>query len=676
MADPSTYRPAPGTIPTDPGVYRFRDDNGRVVYVGKARSLRSRLNSYFADFASLHPRTQSMLQAASSVDWVVVANEVEALALEFTWIKEFDPRFNVKYRDDKSYPYLAVTVGEAFPRASVVREPKRKGTRYFGPYAHAWAIRETLDELSKVFGVRTCRDGVYRRAAQMGRPCLLGYIDKCTAPCVGRIDEQDYRERVDDLCRFLSGNTRPFVRSLEESMRAAAERQDYEEAARLRDRLGALRRAMERNAVVLSDGTDADLIAVHDDPLELGVQIFHVRDGRLLGERSLIVEKAEELPFGGYLERIVQQLYAGRDRSGVEIESARPAREVLLCGKTADPLALQQWLSDRRGSAVDLRIPQRGDKRVLMDTALANAADALARHRLKRSNDLTARSEALAELQTYLELDEAPLRIECIDISTLQGTDTVASLVVFEDGLPRKADYRTFAIRTPGADDLASVREVVERRFTARSQPVGESETQDGSVRQTFAYPPGLLVIDGGAPQVAAAQSALTEVGAGDIPVVGLAKRLEEVWPPNSTDPVILPRTSEALYLLQRVRDEAHRTAIAFHRKRRSARARRSALDDIPGLGEVKAKALVKHFGSVKAIKAATLEDLQTVPGIGPALAATISGALASGSAQDMDSAVPAGPGGPGRPVEPVQPVQPVQPADDEPVIEAGADHG
>lgn len=649
MADPSTYRPAPGTIPTEPGVYRFRDDHDRVVYVGKARSLRSRLNSYFADFASLHPRTQSMLQAAASVDWVVVANEVEALALEFTWIKEFDPRFNVKYRDDKSYPYLAVTVGEAFPRASVVREPKRKGTRYFGPYAHAWAIRETLDELSKVFGVRTCRDGVYRRAAQMGRPCLLGYIDKCAAPCVGRIDEQDYRERVDDMCRFLSGNTRPFVRALEESMRAAAERQDYEEAARLRDRLGALRRAMERNAVVLSDGTDADLLAVHDDPLELGVQIFHVRDGRLLGERSLIVEKAEDLPFGGYLERIVQQVYAGRDRSGVEIDSARPAREVLVSGEVADASALEQWLADRRGGTVELRIPRRGDKRALMETALANAADALARHRLKRSTDLTARSEALAELQEYLDLAEAPLRIECIDISTLQGTDTVASLVVFEDGLPRKSDYRTFAIRTPGADDLASVREVVERRFAPRQEGTQTTPEQVAPTRSTFAYPPGLLVIDGGAPQVAAAQRALTEVGAGDIPVVGLAKRLEEVWPPDCPDPVILPRTSEALYLLQRVRDEAHRTAISFHRKRRSARSRSSALDSVPGLGKVKAKALLKHFGSVKAIKAATRQDLQAVPGIGPALADTICQALASGTSNGLGQG---------------------------PVLEAGADHG
>jgi len=570
-----------------------------------------------------------MLQAASSVDWVVVANEVEALALEFTWIKEFDPRFNVKYRDDKSYPYLAVTVGERFPRASVVREPRKKGTRYFGPYAHAWAIRQTLDELSKVFGVRTCRDGVFRRAEQMGRPCLLGYIDKCSAPCVGRIDESEYRTRVEDLCRFLAGNTGPFVKSLESAMAQAAERQDYEEAARLRDRLGALRRAMERNAVVLSDGTDADLIAVHDDELELGVQTFHIREGRLVGERSFIVEKAEELPLGGYIERIVQQVFAGRDRSGVEIDSARPAREVLLSHQAVDPAALSQWLAARRGSPVELRVPQRGDKRSLMDTALANASDALGRHRLKRSSDLTARSEALAQLQEYLELNEAPLRIECIDISTLQGTDTVASLVVFEDGLARKGEYRTFTIRTAGADDLTAVAEVVTRRFAQRTK-ANDDETLGPS--PTFAYPPGLLVIDGGAPQVAAAQQALMESGASEIPVVGLAKRLEEVWTPDSRDPIILPRTSEALYLLQRIRDESHRTAIAFHRKKRSARTRASALDGIAGLGEVRAKALLKHFGSVRAIRQASVEQLQEVSGIGPALADSIAQALASAS--------------------------------------------
>lgn len=622
MSDPSLYRPPPGTIPTSPGVYRFRDNEGRVLYVGKARSLRSRLNSYFADFASLHPRTQSMLSASSSVDWVVVANEVEALALEFTWIKEFDPRFNVKYRDDKSYPYLAVSVAEEFPRAAVVREPRRKGTRYFGPFAHAWAIRETLDELSKVFGVRTCRDGVYRRAAQLGRPCLLGYIDKCTAPCVGRIEAPAYRERVEDMCRFLAGNTRPFVRRLETAMKEAADRQDYEEAARVRDRLGALRRAMERNAVVLDDGTDADVIALHDDVLEIGVQVFHVRSGRLVGERGFVVEKAEDLPLSGYLEKVIQRLYVARD--GIEIDSARPPKEILVSSEPEDTEVLIAWLSDRRQGPVTIRVPQRGDKRALMDTAAANAAGVLARHRLKRSSDLTARSEALSELQEYLQLAEAPLRIECIDVSTLQGTDTVASLVVFEDGLPRKRDYRSFLIRTPGADDLTAVREVVTRRFTHRAEQDEE--------RRTFAYPPGLLVIDGGAPQVAAAQQALTELGAGDIPVVGLAKRLEEVWPPDSEDPIILPRTSEALYLLQRIRDEAHRTAVAFHRKRRSARHRRSALDDVPGLGQVKAQALLRHFGSVKAVAAADEAELLEVPGIGQALASAIVRALASES--------------------------------------------
>lgn len=632
MTDPSSYRPESGTIPTGPGVYRFRDHLGRVIYVGKARSLRSRVNSYFADFATLHPRTQSMVTAASSVDWVVVANEVEALALEFTWIKEYDPRFNVKYRDDKSYPYLAITVGERFPRAAVVREPRRKGTRYFGPYAHAWAIRETLDELSKVFGIRTCRDGVFKRAAQLGRPCLLGYIDKCSAPCVGRIDEDHYRERVDDMCKFLAGNTRPFIRQLETAMSDAATRQEYEEAARLRDRLGALRRAMERNAVVLDDGTDADVVALHDDALEIGVQVFHVRSGRLVGERSFIVEKAEDISLGGYVERVLQRLYAGRE--GVEIDSARPPREVLVSAEPEDGAAVGGWLAERRGGLVDVRIPQRGDKRALMETAVNNAREALSRHRLKRSSDLTARSEALAELQDYLQLNEAPLRIECIDISTLQGTDTVASLVVFEDGLPRKADYRSFIIRTLRADDLAAVREVVERRFAHQST---------GQERRTFAYPPGLLVIDGGAPQVAAAQQALTDIGAGDIPVVGLAKRLEEVWPPDSAEPIILPRTSEALYLLQRVRDEAHRTAIALHRKRRSSRQRRSALDDIPGLGEVKAKALIRHFGSVKAIKNASIEELQAVSGIGPTLATAINQALAS-DAVDVDDATSAFP--------------------------------
>jgi len=458
---------------------------------------------------------------------------------------------------------------------------------------------------------------------------------------VGRIDEEHYRQRVDDMSRFLGGQTDAFIKDMRASMEQASMRQDYEQAGRWRDRMGALTRAMERNAVVLGDSTDADVVALYDDPLEVGVQVFHVRAGRLIGERSFIVEKAEDLTVGGYGERVLQRLYAARE--GVEIDSAVPPREILVSHAPADIDALAQWLSSRRGSTVEIRVPQRGDKRALMETATTNAAEALTRHRMRRSSDLTSRSEAIAELQTYLDLAEAPLRIECIDVSTLQGTDTVASLVVFEDGLPRKRDYRTFIIRTEGADDLASVREVVERRFARVKQAQSEADDAadvqgDGEAGrekggpQSFAYPPGLLVIDGGAPQVAAAQEALTESGVGDIPVVGLAKRLEEVWTPDSADPVILPRTSEALYLLQRIRDEAHRTAIALHRKRRTARQRRSALDDIPGLGPKKAAALLAHFGSVRSIRAASTDELQEVPGIGPTVATTVHEALASSS--------------------------------------------
>ena len=623
MADPTAYRPAAGEIPTDPGVYRFRDEHGRVIYVGKARNLRSRLTSYFQDPAALHPRTRTMVTTASSVDWVVVATEVEALSLEYSWIKQYDPRFNVKYRDDKSYPYLAVTVGEQFPRAAVVREAKRRGTRYFGPYAHAWAIRETLDQLVRVFPVRTCRDGVFRRASQVGRPCLLGYIDKCSAPCVGRIEAEEYRALVDDLCDFLAGQTEPFIRSVEQQMREAAARQEYEEAARLRDRLGALTRALERNTVVFDDSTDADVIGIAEDELQLGVQVFHVRGGRIRGERGFVVEKAEDLSTSGYLERILQRLYAEGEAGG-----GLPPREVLLSAPLDDPRPWAQWLGGLRGARVDVRTPQRGDKRALMDTAVTNAGNTLRLHSARRSADLTARSQALRELQEALGLPEPPLRIECIDISTLQGTDTVASLVVFEDGLPRKRDYRSFVIRTEGADDLAAMAEVVTRRFQPREQPP-EAEGVDARERR-FAYPPALLVVDGGAPQVRAAQDALMAAGCADLPVVGLAKRLEEVWVPGEVDPVILPRTSEALYLLQRIRDEAHRTAIGLHRKRRGKRATASALEQVPGLGPAKAKALLRHFGSVRAIRAAGVEELQAAPGIGPALARAVHQALGS----------------------------------------------
>ncbi len=639
MTDPASYRPAPGEIPTAPGVYRFRDVSGRIIYVGKARNLRARLNSYFAALDGLHPRTRSMVTSASSVDWVVVRTEVEALSLEYSWIKEHDPRFNVKYRDDKSYPYLAVTVGEEFPRAAVVREAKRKGSRYFGPYAHAWAIRETLDQLVRVFPVRTCRDGVFRRAAQVGRPCLLGYIDKCSAPCVGRVTADEYREFVDDLCSFLDGDTDSFIRGVEQRMRSAAEIEDYEEAARLRDRWQALRRALERNTVVFDDATDADVIGAHEDELQMAVQVFHVRGGRIVGERGFVLEKAEDLTTAGYVERAVQRIYA-------DPEVARPAREVLTSVALEDPATVGDWLTSLRGSKVAVRMPQRGDKRALMSTAVDNAQNLLRLHTARRAGDLTTRSQALQELQDALGLAEPPLRIECIDVSTLQGQDTVASLVVFEDGLPRKSDYRSFVIRTPGADDLASVAEVVQRRFSRSAapetsdesnpndleEPVGDGQERPGEpgtrTPTRFAYPPSLLVIDGGAPQVRAAQDALMAAGAADVAVIGLAKRLEEVWLPGESDPVILPRTSEALYLLQRIRDEAHRRAIGHHRQRRGRRSTASILDDVPGLGKARATALRRHFGSVRAMREASVEQIQEVPGIGPALAVAIHAAL------------------------------------------------
>jgi excinuclease ABC subunit C len=623
VTDPASYRPAPGEIPTEPGVYRFRDSVGRVIYVGKARNLRARLNSYFAALEGLHPRTRSMVTSASGVDWVVVRTEVEALSLEYSWIKEHDPRFNVKYRDDKSYPYLAVTVGEEFPRAAVVREAKRKGSRYFGPYAHAWAIRETLDQLVRVFPVRTCRDGVFRRAAQVGRPCLLGYIDKCSAPCVGRVTAEEYRVFVEELCSFLDGNTDSFIRSVEQRMRSAAESQDYEEAARLRDRWQALSRALERNTVVFDDATDADVIGVHEDELQMAVQVFHVRGGRIVGERGFVLEKAEDLSTAGYVERAVQRIYADPD-------VARPPREVLTSVALENAPTVGDWLSGLRGSKVAVRTPQRGDKRALMATAVDNAANLLRLHTARRAGDLTTRSLALQEVQDALGLQEPPLRIECIDVSTLQGQDTVASLVVFEDGLPRKSDYRSYVIRTPGADDLASVAEVVQRRF-ARVGATEQAEQLDGDEQRSvtrFAYPPSLLVIDGGAPQVRAAQDALMAAGASDVAVIGLAKRLEEVWVPGESDPVILPRTSEALYLLQRIRDEAHRRAIGHHRQRRGRRSTASILDDVPGLGKARATALRRHFGSVRAMREASVAQIQQVPGIGPSLAASIHAAL------------------------------------------------
>ncbi|MEU5806866.1 MULTISPECIES: excinuclease ABC subunit UvrC [unclassified Streptomyces] len=639
MADPSSYRPQPGQVPDSPGVYRFRDEHRRVIYVGKAKSLRQRLANYFQDVAGLHPRTATMVTTAASVEWTVVSTEVEALQLEYSWIKEYDPRFNVKYRDDKSYPSLAVTMNEDFPRVQVMRGPKKKGVRYFGPYAHAWAIRETVDLMLRVFPVRTCSAGVFKRSAQIGRPCLLGYIGKCSAPCVGRVSAEEHRELAEDFCDFMAGRTGAYLSRLEQQMHEAAEEMEYEKAARLRDDIGALRRAMEKNAVVLADATDADLIAVAEDELEAAVQIFHVRGGRVRGQRGWVTDKVEAVDTAGLVEHALQQLY------GEETGEAVP-KEVLVPALPEDDAALGQWLAARRGSLVSLRVPQRGDKKALMETVHRNALQALALHKTKRAADLTTRSRALEEIAEALDLDSAPLRIECYDISHLQGDDVVASMVVFEDGLARKSEYRRFQIKSfAGQDDVRSMHEVVSRRFrrylqeklkTGEWAPEDEDgpgaqeiSAQDDGRPKRFAYPPQLVVVDGGQPQVAAARRALEELGIDDVAVCGLAKRLEEVWLPGEDDPVVLPRTSEGLYLLQRVRDEAHRFAIQYQRSKRGKRLKAGPLDEVPGLGDTRKQALIKHFGSVKKLRQATIDQICEVPGIGRKTAETVAAALA-----------------------------------------------
>jgi excinuclease ABC subunit C len=637
VADPATYRPSPGEIPVQPGVYRFRDEHGRVIYVGKAKSLRPRLSSYFQDLSALHPRTQTMVTTAASVEWTVVSTEVEALQLEYSWIKEFDPRFNVKYRDDKSYPYLAVTMGDEVPRVQVMRGAKRKGTRYFGPYAHAWAIRETVDLLLRVFPVRTCSNGVFRRAQQIGRPCLLGYIGKCSAPCVGWISVEDHRALAEDFGDFVAGSTGRFVRRLEREMAEASQAQEYERAARLRDDLAALAKALEKSAVVLADATDADLFAFAEDELEAAVQVFHVRGGRIRGQRGWVVEKVEDVDTGDLVERLLQQVYG-------DAPGAVP-REVLVQQLPPEPARVTEWLSTLRGARVDLRVPRRGDKRTLLETVERNAKQALTLHKTRRGGDLTTRSQAMQELQDALGLTSAPLRIECFDVSNLQGTDVVASMVVFEDGLPRKSEYRRFAVRgVDGQDDTAWMHEVLTRRFKRYLQDrtdTDEPELEDsadgpqpidpetGRPRR-FAYPPNLVVVDGGPPQVAAAARALGELGIDDIALVGLAKRLEEVWLPGEDHPLVLPRSSQGLYLLQRVRDEAHRFAITYHRQRRSRSMTASELDGVAGLGSSRRAALLKHFGSVKRLRAASVDDIAQVPGVGPATARAVAEALAA----------------------------------------------
>ncbi len=691
MADPATYRPAPGSVPESPGVYRFRDKHGRVVYVGKAKNLRARLNSYFADYASLHPRTQSMLRDAAGVDWTVVGTEVEALQLEYSWIKEFDPRWNIRYRDDKSYPYLAVTMNEDYPRVTVMRGTKRRGVRYFGPYSHAWAIRDTVDTLLRVFPVRTCSAGVFKRAGQIGRPCLLGYIGKCSAPCVGRIDADEHRRLAEEFCDFMAGQTARFTRRLEAQMHEAAQAEEFEQAARLRDDLQALQRALEKQAVVLPDGTDCDVIGLVEDQLEAAVQVFYIRGGRVRGQRGWVVDKVEDVSTGELVEHFLGQVYrddpvtqqastgqqgTGRQGEDDEADGRAPAeghrrrgdastrsadwragadpqavpREVLVPELPPDAATVQEWLAARRGGRVSLRVPQRGDKRALLDTVTRNATEALALHKTKRASDLTTRSQAMQEIQDALGLDTAPLRIECFDVSNLQGTHVVASMVVFEDGLARRSEYRKFSIKG-AADDLAAIYEVVTRRFrrylAEREEeiaaegraPTGEEDAPPEGSRHKFAYPPSLLVIDGGAGQVDAAVRALAELGITDVAVCGLAKRLEEVWLPGEDSPVIMPRSSEGLYLLQRVRDEAHRFAITYHRARRAAAQTASALDSLPGLGPARKAALLRHFGSVRRLRQATAEQIAEVDGFGPRLAEMVAAGLADRDAGRADAA-------------------------------------
>jgi len=620
--DPSEYRPRPGEIPTSPGVYRFRDPDRRVVYVGKAKNLRARLNSYFANPAGLHPRTFAMVHTAASVDWTVVDTEVEALQLEWTWINEFEPRFNVMFRDDKSYPYLALTLRDEFPRAFITRGKRKPGVKYFGPFAQVWAIRETLDLLLRAFPVRTCTPGVFRRAQRTGRPCLLGYIDKCSAPCVGRVTPEEHRGLARSIAEFMGGNTGRFISARKEEMAAAASELDYERAARLRDEIAALEKVLDKSAVVLSMNADVDVFALVAEELEASVQVFHVRGGRIRGQRGWIIERLQELGPAELIADSLRQAYT-------DVEPEAIPREIVVDTLPADLDTVTAWLAEMRGSQVSIRVPQRGEKRAVMETVAKNAEQALQLHKTRRASDLTTRSASLTEIQQALDLAEPPLRIECIDNSHTGGQDVVGSLVVFEDGLPKKRDYRHFAVTGDAArDDTAAMYDVVSRRFSRYLESLVSAEPDE-----RFGYRPSLLVVDGALPQVHAAVAALEDLGITDIAVIGLAKRLEEVWVPGDEFPVVLPRNSEGLFMLQRIRDEAHRFAISYHRKRRGRSMRASALDGIPGLGPAKRKALLARFGSVRQVRAASPEELAGAPGIGPALAERIHAALSPSEA-------------------------------------------
>ena len=615
MANDVSFRPKTSEIPTDPGVYRFLDETGRVLYVGKAKNLRARLSSYFAPLSTLQEKTRRMVQSAVDVNWTIVKTEFEALQLEFTWIKEFNPPFNVRFKDDKSYPYLAITMTDAVPRVFITRNRDIKGAKYFGPYTQAWAVRETLDTLLKVYPIRSCSTGVYNRAKSSNRPCLLADIGKCSAPCVSRISNEDHKSMAKEFADFIQSGDERYLDSLNKRMQDASESEQYELAGRLRDDIAALEAVLEKSTVVFTDQTDADLFGIADDELAAAVSLFRVRGGRIRGVMGWVVDKELERDQTELVEYLLQNVY-GKDNT---FASDVP-KEVLVPVMPADGEALTQWLTQIRGQKVDLRIPQRGDKRALAETAHTNAKHALGLYKLRRTADFTARSEALAQLQMYLQLEAAPLRIECYDVSHLGGTGIVSSMVVFEDGLAKKDQYRKFNIET-STDDTDSLYQTLRRRLKYLVEGDGESNNK-------FSYRPGLLIVDGGAPQVNAAARALADSGVQNLAIIGLAKRLEEIWLPNNPFPVILPRGTEALFLLQRVRDEAHRFAITAQRKQRASGIA-TELAAIDGLGDKRVAALLRRFGSAKRLRMASLDEIGEVSGIGPALAASILAKLA-----------------------------------------------
>jgi excinuclease ABC subunit C len=622
MASELSFRPKTGEIPTDPGVYRWLDAAGRVLYVGKAKNLRARLSNYFGPLDSLHERTRRMVTSAADVQWTIVKTEYEALQLEFTWIKEFDPPFNVRFKDDKSYPYLAVSIGEAFPRAFITRNREMKGVKYFGPYTQSWAVRETLDTLLKVYPVRSCSKGVFNRAQSSGRACLLGDIGKCAAPCVGRVDSTGHKKIAANFIDFMGGGDTKHVEVLRKRMYDASEAQQYELAGALRDDVDALERVLEKSTVVFSDQTDADLFGIADDELAAAVSQFIVRGGRIRGVRGWVVDKELERDLPELVEYVLQNVYAPIDGA----EPQEVPREVLVPIIPNDSKELGLWLSELRGSKVDLRVAQRGDKAALAATALTNAKHALMLYKTRRSADFTARADALAGIQRALDLKDAPLRIECFDVSHLGGTGVVASMVVFEDGLPKKDHYRRFSIEET-TDDTDSIYQVLSRRLKYLKEPTADTDLNTSESAAKFAYRPSLLIVDGGLPQVNAAARAIKDSGVQGLHVVGLAKRLEEVWVPGDEFPIILPRATDELFLMQRIRDEAHRFAITYQRQKRSSSIA-STLTEIQGLGEKRVNALLKHFGSAKRLKIASADEISSVAGIGPILAQQIVHAL------------------------------------------------